>query len=84
MASEVTKIRNRNKIFNKENNNTSRPLTWVQNFLSFRVAGTEGTVEFEMIDIVQEGATNREQDVLKHKLFITSWEIMPRHRGENL
>ncbi len=48
------------------------------------MAGTEGTVEFEMIDIVQEGATNREQDVLKQKLFITSWEIMPRHRGENL
>ena len=48
------------------------------------MAGTEGTVEFEMIDIVQEGASNREQDVLKQKLFITSLEIMPRHRGENL
>lgn len=56
----------------------------MQNFLSFRVAGTEGTVEFEMIDIVQEGATDREQDVLKQKLFITSLEIVPRHRGENL
>ena len=51
----------------------------MQNFLSFRVAGTEGTVEFKMIDIVEEGASNREQDVLKQKLFINRQERMPRH-----
>ena len=51
----------------------------MQNFLSFGVAGTEGTVEFKMIDIVEEGASNREQDVLKQKLFIIWQEIMPSH-----
>ena len=46
------------------------------------MAGTEGTVEFEMIDIVEERASDREKDVLKQKLFfITRKEIMPRHRG---
>ena len=43
------------------------------------MAGTEGTVEFKMIDIVEEGASNREQDVLKQKLFINRQERMPRH-----
>ena len=33
-------------------------LTWMKNFLSLRVTRTEGTVEFEMIDIVEEGAAN--------------------------
>ena len=33
------------------------------------MAGTEGTVEFEMIDIVEERASDREKDVLKQKLF---------------
>ena len=48
------------------------------------MAGTEGTVEFEMIDIVEERASDREKDVLKQKLFfITSRkEIMPRHRAK--
>ena len=55
----------------------------MQNFLSFRVAGTEGTVEFEMIDIVEERASDREKDVLKQKLFfISRKEIMPRHRAK--
>ena len=56
----------------------------MQNFLSFRVAGTEGTVEFKMIDIVEEGASDREQDVLQQKLFINFQEIMPRHRVKPL
>ena len=41
------------------------------------MAGTEGTVEFEMIDIVEERASDREKDVLKQKLFfITRKEIV--------
>ena len=31
-----------------------RKLTWMQNFLSFRVACAEGTVELEVINIVEE------------------------------
>ena len=48
------------------------------------MAGTEGTVEFKMIDIVEEGASDREQDVLQQKLFINFQEIMPRHRVKPL
>ena len=37
----------------------------MQRFLSFWVAGAEGAVEFEVIDIVEEGATDGKQDVLE-------------------
>ena len=42
----------------------------MQHFLSFRVTGTEGTVEFEMIDIIQETTSDREQDVLNNSKII--------------
>lgn len=40
-------------------------LTWMQNFLCLRMAGTEGAVEFEVIHIVQECTTHREEHVLQ-------------------
>ena len=42
-------------------------LTWMQDFLGFWVTGTEGRVELEMVDIVEESRTDREEDVLKVK-----------------
>ena len=41
----------------------------MKNLLSLRVTRTEGTVEFEMIDIVEEGAANWEQDILKQNIY---------------
>ena len=48
-------------------------LTWMQNFLSFWVTGTEGTVEFKVIDVVEEWASDGEENVLEIKwLFLVS------------
>ena len=34
------------------------------------MTGTEGTVEFEMIDVVKKRTSNREQDILKIKTLV--------------
>ena len=46
----------------------SSTLTWMQDFLCFRMAGTEGGVELEVIDIVEESWSHGEEDVLKVKV----------------
>ena len=54
--------------FWKENMKTSTgcsTLTWMQDFLCFRMACTEGGVELEVIDVVEKSWTHREEDVLK-------------------
>ena len=37
----------------------------MKDFLSLGMASTEGTIELEVIDIVQKGASNREENILK-------------------
>lgn len=37
----------------------------MQNFLRLWMAGTEGAVEFEVIHIVQESTTHREEHILQ-------------------
>ena len=46
----------------------SSTLTWMQDFLCFWMTCTEGGVELEMVDIVEESWTHREEDVLKVKV----------------
>jgi hypothetical protein len=49
----------------KTNNKLRRLLTWVQNFLCFRMAGTKWAVEFEVVHVIQECTTHREEHILQ-------------------
>ena len=54
----------------------SSTLTWMQDFLCFWVAGTEGGVELEVVDIVEESWTHREEYVLKVKVkLVELWMV---------
>lgn len=40
-------------------------LTWIQRLLSFGVTGAERAVQLEVVDVVEEGVGDREENVLK-------------------
>ena len=64
-----TKYKNRKWKNEKMKTSTgSSTLTWMQDFLCFRMTRTERGVELEMVDVVEESWTHREEDVLKVKV----------------
>ena len=64
-----TKYKNRKWKNEKMKTSTgSSTLTWMQDFLCFWMTCAEGGVELEMVDVVEESWTHREEDVLKVKV----------------
>ena len=55
-------------------------LTWVQDLLRLAVAGTERRVQLEVVHVVQERRTNREEHVLqegkKRRRDVSDWRQM--------